>query len=85
MSFAAKLVKSGSTPIYLVTCKDPSGRNCFYFVISNPRKMSLLAKIKDGFFNINDYGKIIASGFGDKPSEEVLQRLKLEYNFDFEG
>lgn len=85
MSFVAKLAKSGSVPIHYITCKDKIGRDCFYFVMSSYEKMKMLTGIQEGVFNVNDYGKVIESGFGKKPSQNVRERLKAKFNFDFDA
>lgn len=45
-------------------------------------KIKALTKVKDGTFDVKDFGKIIASGFGHEPSEATKKMLKDEYNFD---
>ncbi len=82
VSFADKLIKSGAIPIHLVRCKDTSGRDCHFFLMCAPEKIKALKAVKDGVFDLKDYGKIIASGFGHEPSEATRKMLKDEYNFD---
>ena len=84
MSFTQKIIKSGSAPIYFITCKDLSGRECYYFVLSSPEKMKRLAQVTSGTFDVNDYGKIIESGYGKTPSPEVQKRLHEEYGFSLD-
>jgi hypothetical protein len=45
-------------------------------------KIKALKEVIDGSFDLKDYGKVIASGFGHTPSESVKKMLKDEYNFD---
>jgi hypothetical protein len=82
VSFADKLEKSGSIPIHFVRCKDTSGKDCFFFLMCPTQKIALLKAIKDGVFDIRNYGKVVASGFGRTPSEAVKKQLKNDYNFD---
>lgn len=82
VSFVDKFIKSGSVPIHFVCGKDTKGRDCYYFVMCSYEKIKMLQDINEGIFDVNDYGKIIASGFGKTPSEEVKNTLKKEYNFD---
>lgn len=82
MSFANKIVGSGSTPIHFVTCKDLSGYDCYYFLLAPNEKIKMLKKVSGGQFDLNDYGKILASGYGLVPSEEVKKKLLDEYGFD---
>jgi hypothetical protein len=44
--------------------------------------MQMLARLTCGSFNISDYGKIIADGFGRKPDRRVKEELLSKYNFD---
>ena len=47
--------------------------------------MQLLSKITGGTFNIGNYGEVIISGYGLKPTKEVKSYLKDKYNFDFDS
>ena len=82
MSFADRHLKSGAVPIHFVRCKDTAGRKCYFFLQCSPMKAKTVKLIADGNFNINDYGTVIASGFGHKPSDTVRKKLKEEYNCD---
>lgn len=82
MSFANKLVGSGNAPIHFVTCKDLEDRDCYYFISATHEKMKMLKKLDGSEFDLNDYGKIIACGYGLIPSEQVKSKLRKEYGFD---
>jgi len=82
MSFANKLVKSGKKPIHYVRCKDLQDRECYYFIIATHEKMRMFLELKDGEFDLHDYGEIIASGFGTYPSDSVKAFLLEKYDFD---
>ena len=81
-SFVDKHIKSGAIPIHLVRCKDISGRECFHFLMCSNEKIKGLKAVTAASFDLKDYGKIIASGFGHTPSESIKKMLKDEYNFD---
>ncbi len=82
MSFAKKVMGSGSTPIHFITCKDLEGNDCYYFLLASHEKIKMLKKIAGGQFNLNDYGKILAAGYGLVPTEQVKKDLLDEYGFD---
>jgi hypothetical protein len=82
VSFVDKYIKSGAIPIHLVRCKDTSGRECFHFLMCSNEKIKALKQVIDGTFDLKEYGKVIASGFGHTPSESIKKMLKDEYNFD---
>ncbi len=81
MSFANKVVGSG-TSIHFVTCKDLEDRDTYYFISATHEKMKMLQKLDGGKFDLNDYGKILAAGYGLTPSEQVKKKLMDEYGFD---
>ena len=85
MSFVSKLIKSGSVPIHFMRGKDPEGRDAYYFVMCSHKKIELIKNTEKEVINVHDYGKVVASGFGAEPSDEVKQMLKDEYGFDAES
>jgi DUF1009 family protein len=82
VSFVDNLARKGSVPIHFITCKDPEGKDCYYFLLSSDAKAKEMVGVSDGVFDINDYGKIIASGWGSEPSDEVKAQLKEEYGVE---
>lgn len=82
MSFANKIVGSGNNQIHFITCKDMNERDCFYFLSASSEKIKMLKKLDGGEFDLNDYGKILAAGYGLTPSEQVKSKLREEYGFD---
>ena len=82
MSFVQKLTKSGALPIHLVRGKDASGRACYFFLMCSDAKANAVRAIKDGVFDLQEYGKILASGFGHTPSAAHKKMLLEVYGFD---
>jgi hypothetical protein len=70
--------------IHKLKAKDTTGRWAYYFVLVEPfRERSFLKAIAgDGNVDLEKYGKIIASCYGEKPSDEVRAHLKQKYGFD---
>ncbi len=83
MSFAKKTVKPEN--IHFVSCRDNWGRPCHFFLLANQLQVKAL-KNDDlpEIFDLTKYGKIIASGFGKKPSKETREQLMAEYNYNFD-
>lgn len=77
--FMSKLVSKGSVPVYFIACKDSDGRDCYYYLTSTPERMRMYEKARKGKFDLKDYGNIIASGYGKKPSAIVKNMLKEKY------
>lgn len=84
VSFVDRLVKTGSIPIHLIRAKDKSGLDAWYYILSSHEKVRILANGEDdgSFFNLGDYGQVVASGFGREPTLEVKKMLKDKYNFN---
>lgn len=59
-------------------------RNNDYFLLVEPlREAAFLDAIeKDGTMDFEEYGKIIASCYGEEPSEDIKSMLKAKYGFD---
>jgi|GEM_PF-2398190 len=83
MSFVSKLAKSGALPVHYVTCQDLKGRDCYYFIMSQPEKMKRLERLPaEAEFDLTEYGQVIASGFGTQPSAAVKKKLLDNYGLD---
>lgn len=81
-SFVSRLISTGSMPIYFITCRDEKGRDSYAYIISTPEKIRLYEAARHGIFNLHDYGKIIASGFGKAPDAETKSILKEQYDIE---
>lgn len=77
------IAKSGHL-IHKLKAKDTTGKWAYYFVLVPPnREKAFLAAIEgDGMIEIEDYGTVIASCYGEQPSEEVRAFLKTRFGFD---
>lgn len=83
-SFVDRLIASRGHLIHKLKAKDTTGRWAYYFVLVMPlREAAFLAAIKgEGIIDLEDYGKVVASCYGEEPSEEVRNLLKARYGFD---
>jgi hypothetical protein len=70
--------------IHKLKAKDTTGRWAYYFVlVTKQREAEFLASIEgNGVIDLEDYGKVVASCYGEQPTEEVKQHLKTRYGFD---
>lgn len=85
LTFMDKLVSKKGHLIHKLRAKDATGMQAYYFVLIEPHKEIAFNKaLKTGgdTLNFEDYGKVIASCYGDTPTEEVKKLLKDKYNFD---
>ena len=82
-SFVEKAVKGSSTPINLIRCKDKNGLDCYFFIMCEHNKVdAIMSDGKDGRVNLEEYGKVLESGWGKDPSEEIKQIMRDKYDFD---
>ena len=84
--FIQKVEATRSGNIFLVTGgKDKSGYDAWYYVQVEPLKISLFQKmIKSGAIKLDEFGKILESGFGKTPDEMAIKKMKEQYNFTAE-
>lgn len=70
--------------IHKLKAKDTTGKWAYYFVLVLPEKEKefLRAIEGDGTINLEDYGRVVASSYGEKPTAEVKNYLKQTYGFD---
>jgi hypothetical protein len=82
--FADRLVARRGHLIHKLKAKDSTGRWAYYFVLVMPdREAEFLAAIAgDGTIELDDYGKVVASCYGEVPSIEVAEYLKEKYGFE---
>lgn len=82
-SFMDHLIRSRSDLCYQVMGKDTTNRTAWYFVLVDKEKKEQFLNHKPGdSYDLADYGKIIASGYGDEVPDDVKEMLKEKYGFD---
>ena len=85
MSFANAVIASSTVPINYFTGTNSYGLPCYWFIMCSTEKYKiLLSKIGSNDFELSDYGQVIASGRGKRPSPQILEQLREKYNFDAE-
>lgn len=70
--------------VHQVKAKDATGRWAFYFVfVPAGREGAFLAALSSGRgLDLNRYGHVIASNYGEEPSEETRRLLRERYGFE---
>jgi len=81
MSFADRVRRERANNVFLVRGNDSTGRPAWYFLLVDPAKKAAFRKAAKGQLELNAYGRIIASGYGDDPPDDVRERMKTEYGF----
>ncbi len=69
--------------IHKLKAKDSTGRWAYYFVYVEPRNEKAFLNALDSTQSIEleDYGKVIGSCYGEKPDEKLRKLLKEKYGF----
>lgn len=70
--------------IHKLKAKDSTGRWAYYFVMVRPEKEAAFMSAigGDGMIDLEDYGDVIASCYGESPNDETLAFLKDKYGFN---
>jgi hypothetical protein len=76
ISFLDKVKSSSSSTLYLITGIDNS-IECWYYLDVNPLKLSIFKKdtIEGQQTDLLSFGKILVSGWGDKPPAHIVGRI----------
>jgi hypothetical protein len=74
---------AGGNRVFLLQAEDHSGERAYYFVMAFPLRLPQFQKvIEQGvFFDIEEYGDIIASGYGEVP-EDIYEKIRKEYGWE---
>lgn len=83
-SFADKIIAQKGHLVHKLKAKDSTGRWAYYFVLVEPhREKAFLDALKsEETIDLEDFGKVIASCYGEEPNEQVKTFLKEKYGFD---
>lgn len=81
MSFADRVRRERSDNVFLVRGNDSTGRAAWYFLLVDPAKKAAFRKAATGQLELNAYGRVVASGYGNDPPSDVRERMKTEYGF----
>jgi len=70
--------------IHKLKAKDSTGRWAYYFVLIPPdREKAFLDSINSsGMVDLESYGKVVASCYGETPTSDIKAYIKTRYGFD---
>jgi HEAT repeat protein len=70
--------------IHKLKAKDSTGRWAYYFVLIQPNleQKFMQALESTETLDLEDYGKVVASCYGESPNETIKASLKEKYGFD---
>ena len=78
-----RLISSRGHLIHKLSATDANGRRAYYFLlVSENKERAFLERIRNpegDIMNLEDYGTIIASCYGNRPNAETRRRLMEDY------
>lgn len=80
VTFLDKLASRKGHLIHKLCAKDTTGMQACYLVLVEPQREAAFnkaLKTSDDTLNFENYSKVIASCYDDKPTEEVKKLLKV--------
>lgn len=85
ISFAKKIAESQKATIYEVYAKDAKGFDAYYFIkVPSLKERAFNTAMKEGNFNLKDFGIIISSGYGTEAPFYVRENV-INGNLTYEG
>ncbi len=83
-SFVDKIIAKKGHLVHKLKAKDSTGRWAYYFVlVEAPKEQQFLTALKsEETIDLEDYGKVVASNYGEEPNDEIKKMLKDKYDFD---
>lgn len=83
-SFVDKIIAKKAHLVHKLKAKDSTGRWAYYFIlVEAPREKGFMEAIGgDGMIDLEEFGKVIASCYGEEPNDDVKKFLKEKYDFE---
>lgn len=83
-SFVDKIIAKKGHLVHKLKAKDSTGRWAYYFVlVEPPREKAFLDALKaEESIDLEDYGKVLASCYGEEPNDQVKTLLRDKYGFE---
>ncbi len=83
-SFVDKLISKKGHLIHKLKAKDSTGQWAYYFVlVEQSKEQSFMSALEaNESIDLEDYGRVIASNYGEEPSDDIKKMLKEKYGFD---
>ena len=68
--------------IYLVRGGDEARPAWYYVLVDRSKKLGFLKALQTDMISVEDFGTVLESGYGERPSQEVTERIRREYDLD---
>lgn len=74
--------KAQSDLVYLVTGTDRDKSAWYYVLVDRLKVRMFLQAMKSTSINLDDFGQVIYSAYGEKPPEDITNKVKEEYGIE---
>lgn len=75
-----KILRERGHLFYLVTGKDDTGEAAYYYILVDKHKQAaFLEAFNQPDMELTDYGKVIVSGYGEMPPDDLQEEMKKKY------
>jgi hypothetical protein len=83
-SFADREIARQGHLVHKLKARDSTGEWAYYFVLVQPQKERLFMERigGDGMIDLEAYGRVIASNYGEEPSPQTRQLLKERFGWE---
>jgi len=83
-NFENKIISQKGNLIHKLIAIDENGKEALYYILVEPmHEAAFIKKIESGEgMDFTDYGKVIGSCYGNKPTEQLKKELKENYGFE---
>lgn len=81
--FVKKMETTKHPDIFLVSGgTDHTEQAAWYFVrVEEPRQRAFLKAVKSGALDLQAYGEVLESGYGDNPPPAILSWMRTTYGY----
>jgi hypothetical protein len=83
-TFMDRLIRAEGHLVHKIKARDLEGRPSYYLVHVRPdREQMFLAALQEhGPLQLEDYGTVIGSCFGEQPSPALIAEMRARYGFE---
>lgn len=82
LSFAQNVRISRLDHIFLTRGLDATGEQAWYYImIDHGKQHAFCAHQTTPYIKLTDYGRILFSGYGENPPQDIQDIMKEEYGF----
>jgi len=79
-SFVSKLTKEGQVPLHQVSLITADGYDFWFLIFATKVKIKELSEVIRSSPKLENYGRVIYSGFGKQAPDYIVSKVLVEHN-----